>query len=175
MRLRDLQRVAELESRLRKLQSGLSYRPPKWPSQPAAVAFRVVHNGRQLGRIAVADPGALSVDVYAKRRGRRETINLMVHGGDHLGPRTWQWYKWAWCERRLKVGDRVRVDIISPQNLAPNRVRRVDAADAVSRADILRELSELRRRLKADRYRKETANMLEAEQSRLPPRRYPRG
>jgi len=174
IRERDLRRIAELETRLRKLKSGTPYPVPIWSSRPPAVGFRVTLNGRQLGRIGVADPGSLSVAVYARQRNERQSVYLSVHGGDQLGHQTWRWCEWAWGERRLSIGDRVRIAFIPPVRLDTNGVGELDTREAVRPTDISKELRELRMWLKSDLYRKETAAMLEAERTRFPARRYSR-
>ena len=174
MRARDRQRARELEARLRQARSANSYREPRWTTHPPALGFRVTLNGRELGRIGVCDPGSLSVDVVVRQRPDKHTAYLMIYGGDHVGPRSWRWREWPY-DTRLEIGDRVRIEVVAPVRLSSGRVQKLKTTEATDVAGITRELKELHKRLKSNYYRKQTADMVQAERDRLPARRYPHG
>jgi hypothetical protein len=175
LRAKDLKRTRELEARMRQARSGTFYREPVWAAHPPALGFRVTLNRRELGRFAVSDPGALSINVYVKHRSDAHDAYLVIHGGDHVGPNSWRWRKWPRDTRRLRVGDRVRIEVVAPIRLSSSRVGRLDTTEVTDIAGITRELKELHKRLQSDSYRKEVANMLRYERERPPPRRYSRG
>lgn len=175
VRAKDLKRARELQARLRQTGSGISYREHRWATHSPALGFRVTLNRRELGRIAVSDPGSLSVDVVVRQRPDKHSVYLMIHGGDRVGQCSWHWRKWPGDIRPLEVGDRVRIEVVAPVRLSGGRVQGLETTEVTDVAGITRELKELRKRLKSDYYRKETADMLRVEQERLPARRYPRG
>jgi hypothetical protein len=96
-------------------------------------------------------------------------------GATMSGPNSWRWRKWPRDTRRLRVGDRVRIEVVAPIRLSSSRVGRLDTTEVTDIAGITRELKELHKRLQSDSYRKEVANMLRYERERPPPRRYSRG
>lgn len=175
VRARDLKRTRELEARLRQARSGISYREPRWATHPPALGFRVTLNRRELGRIGVSDPGSLSIDVVVRQRPDKHSAYLMIHGGDRVGQRSWRWRKWPCDTRGLHVGDRVRIEVVTPVRLSSSRVQGLETTEVTDVAGVTQELKELRKRLKLDYYRKETADILRAERERLPARRYARG
>jgi hypothetical protein len=163
-----------LEARLRRARSGISYREPRWVTHPPALGYRVTLNGRELGRIGVNDPGSLSIDVVVRHRHGRHHAYLSIHGGDRVGQRSWRWRKWPFDNRRLEVGDRVRIAVVPPVRLSCGRAQELETTEVTGLADITREMKELRKRLKSDYYRKEATDVIRAARERLPPRRYSR-
>ena len=175
VRARELQRRTQLEARLRQARSGISYRESIWATHPPALGFRVTLNDRELGRIGVSDPGSLSIDIVVRRHPDKHSAYLSIHGGDRVGQRSWRWRKWPGDNRRLQVGDRVRIEVVAPVRLSSGRLKGLKTTEVTDVAGITRELKELHKRLKSDYYSKETADMLRAERERLAARRYPRG
>ena len=174
LRAKDLKRGMELDVRLREARSGIYYREPRWVAHPPALGFRVTLNRRELGRFGVSDPGSLSIDVVLRHRFNKQSAHLSVHGGDRVGQSSWRWRTWPCDGRRLKVGDRLRIEVVAPVRLSGGRVQGIETTEVTDVANITRELKELHKRLKSGYYRRETADMLRAERERLPARRYPR-
>jgi hypothetical protein len=163
-----------LQARLRQVRSGISYRAPKWVTHPLALGYRVILNGRELGRIGVHDPGSLSIDVVVRHRLGSHRAFLSIHGGERVGQCSWRWRKWTFDNRRLEVGDRVRIQVVAPVRLSCGRVQELETREVTDLAGITREVKELQKSLKLDYYRKEATDVIRAERERLPARRYPR-
>ena len=174
MRARELKRARKLEARLRQARSGF-YVQPGWTSKPPALGFRVTLNGRELGRIGVGDPGSLSIDVAVMQRPDKHTAYLMIDGGDRVGQHSWRSRTWPRETRGLKVGDRVRIEVVAPVRLSSGRLQKLETMEPTNVAGIARELKELRKRSKSGYYRKLPHDMLRADRDRPPARRYPRG
>jgi hypothetical protein len=174
LRARDLKRLKVLEARQRRARSGISYREPRWATHPPALGYHVSLNGRELGRIGVYDPGSLSIDVVVRHRLRSHRAYLSVHGGDRVGQSSWRWRTWPFDNRRLEVGDRVRIEVVPPRRLSCGRVQELQTTEVTDLAGINREVKELRKGLKSDYYRKEATLVIRTERQRLPARRYAR-
>jgi hypothetical protein len=99
--------------------------------------------------------------------------DLTVHGGDQIGPRAWRWHDWP-LTTALKLGDRVRIELVTPTRVTRNRLGRVRIEELTKPADISRELADLRKRLKSGWYEKQATDMAAWLRSRPPPRRYRR-
>lgn len=171
VRKRDRRRTAELSVRLRQVRSGIETAPRMLPVGRPTLAFLVTLNGRRLGRVGVGDPGTLSVTVFARRHLGRENVRLVVHAGESLGRSSWRWLHWKWNYRRLKVGDRVRIQIVAPRRLDIPHGREVKNYEPTRAGEIRAAL----RRLGNYRYGWEAAQMLKYERRRPSPRRYPTG
>ena len=166
-------RLLFLEDRLRRLLAGSQVLESPWVNKPAAVAVRVSLNKRVLGRIAVEQPGGLSATVYAKRRGRRTSAALSIHGGAQFGTRSWRWYDWSSLSQPLRLGDQVRLEFVEPRNLMSNIVQSTEH-DASTRQAIAAEIADIQQRLRSDHYATEEALMRTCTQTRPRPHRYSR-
>jgi hypothetical protein len=179
MRVRDIDRVAELEATLRRVAPDTSdeeagHREAPWQTRPPGLAYKVTVNGVELGRIGVRDPGSLSVEVVARRRPQKQSASLHVHGGDRTGPKSWRWRGWSWSACPLAIGDQVRLEVVKPVRLSLSRFRKIESSDVVDIPRIARELKDLRKRLRSNWYQTQAVVMSGAQGERLPPRRYPR-
>lgn len=175
LRARDRKRMRMLEARLRRALSGILYRESEWTSQPPALGYRVALNGRALGRVGVQDPGTVSVTVVVKQHRGRQSAYLSIHGGDRVGQSSWRWRTWPFDNRGLKVGDRVRIEVVAPVRLSCGRVQKLETTEVADPADIAREVKELRKRVESTYYRKEADDVIQTERTRPPTRHYPRG
>jgi hypothetical protein len=174
LRAKDLKRAKELDVRLREARSGIYYQEPRWAAHPPALGFRVTLNRRELNRLGVSDPGALSIDVVLRHRFNKQSAHLSVNGGDRVGQSSWRPRTWPCDGRRLTIGDRLRIEVVAPVRLSRGRGQGIETTEVSDVASITRELKELNKRLTSGYYRRSTADMLRVERERPPARRYPR-
>lgn len=172
MAARERKREVVLAQRLKHLLAGGTYTEPSWRCEPAQAGVRVSLNGKVLLRVAVRQPGSLSATVFAKLRDGRKSAALHVQGGTQLAPMTWHRYDWPQATTRLKLGDRVNIQIIPPHRLDRNELKEV-THDATTLGAVSTELAKIQRRLSSDYYARELAQML-ALPPAPPPRCYPR-
>jgi hypothetical protein len=172
-RQKDLKRSRELEERLRDLQVGKRFPERTWVRRLPAIAFRLKVNGRELGKVAVSDPGSLGIGVVVTRRAKYEA-RLSVHGSDRIGRYSSRERRWPWHDRRLRVGDRVSIEVVSPVGLSRGRIGKVQTSEPRGVQDIAQHLKQLRTRLASDYYRVEAVSLERAKRERSPARRYSR-
>jgi hypothetical protein len=165
----DRKQIARLRSLLARCRAGtpVNVAPPR----EADLAFEVSLNGKRLGSVTVDDPGTLTVTVFAKRRASKQLVTLDVHGGTQLDEATWRWYDWKWANRRLQVGDTVKIRVGSPRRAGPRHVRAISGPPSTPDA-IADELKALTRRVRSNYYSLEAAAMRSVAKDRPPPRVY---
>jgi hypothetical protein len=132
-------------------------------------------NGKRFGRIAVADPGSLTIDVVVNQKPDRRVAVFHVHDGDRLGDGAWRWFRWPWESQRPKVGDRLRITLARPRRLTVPLVRKEATSGLTERLAIFETLRLLKFQLGTKYYATEAAKMIRWARKRPPPRVYPRG
>jgi hypothetical protein len=173
MRAENRGEIADLARRLR--QPNWHPAPPQIPPLPsrADYGFVVTVDDRLIGSAGVAGHGTLSVDVVLKRRGAKISASLHVHGGENLDGLTWRWRRWRWGDqRKLDVGQRVRIEVGEPYHLSLGDVRELTCYRPTTRQEARARLVDLRRAIK--RYASQARAMKAYHRTRPAPRSYPR-
>jgi hypothetical protein len=163
---------ARIDVAVRDLKAGRPC-PSVAAERPSTCGFLVTLNGRHLARVGVADPGTLSVTVYARRDGNQYGAHLHLHGGDALND-GWRWRTWEPSSVELRVGDRVRITRVAPTRLERGAIRGIEPTLPTDAVDIRGWLKDLRRQVSARGQRATLARLTAEERARPEPRSYSR-
>jgi len=142
--------------------------------RPPSCGFLLTLDDQALGRIGVGNPGSMHVDVFLKRSAKGVSIRLQADGSETLGSDARRWRHWSWVERPLRIGQRLRIDVVEPTDLDLGDVRRVVSFVPRGESEIRSAIKGLRAAIRSNLYSKQARQMITLNRNRPEPRHYPR-
>ncbi|HEY7374667.1 MAG TPA: hypothetical protein VIF57_21060 [Polyangia bacterium] len=172
-RARDRRALHELRLKLEGMKSNsISSGHPERGLRPPPGGFLVSLDGQLLGRIGVRAPGSMNVDVFVRRRADGVSICLCADGTEKFDDNRWMRRRWKWSAKRLRIGQRLRIEVVEPTDLHRGYADGIVESALASEKQIRAAIKKLQADIRADRYDKEAEEMIVWSRNRPDPRRY---
>jgi hypothetical protein len=171
---RDRHTIGRLSARLRRGRVESSSVPESQSRRSPMLGFLVSLDSHRLGRVGVASPGSLDVTVYLKYTPNKVSVRLHAQGRENLGHDTWRSRRWNWSGQDLRVGQRIRIEVVEPIDLDLGETGEIDTRSPTSPDEIRNTLSALRTAIRTNQYKRRASDMVAWDRSRPAPRSYRR-